>query len=132
MPKIMMLLLNDVTFDDEDGGEEDDTGLVMMLIFYGEGGDDGESGSDTDNAVMIVIILTLVSLDAQIFLTLRLDDSISWSYAKVGSPLLIWMGLRLLVHFYEVECVILHIYSTFIHTPVPVYITVDEVYRYIF
>lgn len=37
----------------------------------------------------------------QIFLTMRLDDDIDWSYAVVGSPLLAWMGLQLLGHLYE-------------------------------
>lgn len=39
----------------------------------------------------------------QIFLTLRLDDDIDWSYAAVGTPLLIWMGLQLFGHVYEVN-----------------------------
>lgn len=39
----------------------------------------------------------------QIFLTMRLDDDIDWSYAAVGSPLLLWMGLQLLGHVYEVS-----------------------------
>lgn len=42
-------------------------------------------------------------LPPQIFLTLRLDKYITWSFASVGSPLLVWMGLVLLGHLYEVR-----------------------------
>lgn len=38
----------------------------------------------------------------QIFLTMRLDEYITWSYATVGCPLLVWIGLQLFGHIYEV------------------------------
>lgn len=38
----------------------------------------------------------------QIFLTMRLDDDIDWTWAAVGSPLLVLMGLQLVGHLYEV------------------------------
>ncbi|CAM9586528.1 unnamed protein product [Scytosiphon promiscuus] len=37
----------------------------------------------------------------QVFLTLRLDDDISWSYFAVGAPLLIWMLLHFVGHLHE-------------------------------
>lgn len=37
----------------------------------------------------------------QIFLTMRLDDDIDWTWAAVGSPLLVLMGLQLVGHLYE-------------------------------
>ncbi|CAN0501087.1 unnamed protein product, partial [Laminaria digitata] len=30
----------------------------------------------------------------QIFMTMRLDEYITWSYASVGWPLLVWIGLQ--------------------------------------
>ena len=40
---------------------------------------------------------------SQIFLTLRLDDDIDWSYAAVLTPLLAWVMLTVLAHVYEVN-----------------------------
>eukprot|EP00903_Cladosiphon_okamuranus_P020638 g18948.t1 len=50
--------------------------------------------------VLALVKWTLLVL-FQIFLTMRLDNDIDWSYAAVGSPLLIWMGLQLFGHAYE-------------------------------
>lgn len=49
-----------------------------------------------------VVIYDLCDL-WQIFLTLRLDDDMDWSFAAVLAPLLGWVFLTLLGHVYEVK-----------------------------
>ncbi|CBJ27545.1 Heat shock protein 40 like protein/ DnaJ domain containing protein [Ectocarpus siliculosus] len=50
--------------------------------------------------VLALVKWTLLVL-FQVFLTMRLDDNIDWSYAVVGSPLLAWMGLTIVGHVYD-------------------------------
>jgi len=51
------------------------------------------------------VSLSLTLVCAQVFLTLRLDGNIKWSYATVVAPLLAWTVLTLLADIYEVSIV---------------------------
>lgn len=52
---------------------------------------------------MVVMMVVGTIYVVQVFLTLRLDDDISWSYFAVGAPLLIWMVLQFAGHVHEVS-----------------------------